>query len=327
MMINAGTAMNTIPLIFNERQINRTVIGGRQSPADVTMDIAVILLNSSGSHFSTQTLELLVKCGFASIISVEPDSGNFNLEEISRRFPSVKFIIPLEKVTDGDMINIGMGEVSSPYVLVLRDTLYLGAGILQPRLAEHLTSQGKYCIVPRMLSGSKQAVPVQFIPQAEHGHLRTEASAVVTDAMHTLYPFDYIGLYSRLKFIQLGGFDYTILSPYYQNLDLAVRSWLWGEETCLSTTFLLSYSGEPPIEDTTADLSYLRFYLKNLMPRFRTDRGVISDMSFFSFLAHSSCGLFEAQRQFRDAQRWVNVNRLRFRTDIQHLIENWGTDK
>jgi len=319
--------MNTIPLIFNERQINRTVIGGRSKPSDVTMDVSVILLNSSGSHFRTQTLETLVKCGFASIISVEPDSGNFNIEEISRRMPSVKFIIPLEKVTDGDMINIGMSEAQSSYVLVLRDSLYIPPGILQPRLVEHLTAGRQYCVVPRLLDNAKNALPVQFSPSALRGHLEILQSSVVTDGMHTLYPFDYIGLYNRMKFIQLGGFDYTIESAYYQNLDLALRAWLWGDETSLSTMFLLSYSESVPIEDTTADLTYLHFYLKNLLPRMRLDHGTIPDASFIPFLFHSSCGFFETLRQFKDAQRWVHTNKFRFQTDIQHLIENWVIEK
>jgi len=326
-MKSAGSAMNTIPLIFNERQINRTIIGGRVKPADAVMDVSVILLNSNGSHFSLQILETLLKCGFSAVISIEPDSGNFNIEEISRRMPSVKFIIPLEKVTDGDMINIGMSEVNSSYVLVLRDSLHIPAGVLQPRLAEHLTANGNYCIVPRLLDSSKNALPVQFTPSAQHGHFTIVQSAVVTDGMKTLYPFDYVGLYNRMKFIQLGGFDYTITSPYYQNLDLALRSWLWGEETTLSTTFLFSFIESVPIEDTTADLTYLHFYLKNLLPRVRFDHGIIPDASFFTFLVHSSCGFFESRRQFKDAQQWVITNKFRFHTDIQHLIENWVIEK
>jgi hypothetical protein len=327
MMKNAGNVMNTIPLIFNEKQINRTVIGGRIPSSDVTMDVSVILINSSGSHFRTQTLETLSKCGFASIVSMEPDFGNFNIEEVSRRLPAVKFIIPLEKATDGDMINIGMSEVKSSYVLVLRDSLYISSGILQPRLAERLTAGNSYCIVPRLLDSSKNSLPVQFSPAAHRGHLTIVPSTVITDGVHTLYPFDFVGLYNRLKFIQLGGFDYTITSPYYQNLDLALRSWLWGETTTLSTTFLFSYNAGVPVEDTTADLTYLHFYLKNLLPRLRFDHGVITNTSFITFLAHSSCGFFEAHRQFRDAQHWVNTNKFRFRTDIQHLIENWMAEK
>ena len=79
--------MNTIPLIFNERQIDRTVLGGSRINANAKMNISVIMLNSSGSQFRIQTIEKLLNCGFKSIVSFEPDSDNFNIEDISHRFP------------------------------------------------------------------------------------------------------------------------------------------------------------------------------------------------------------------------------------------------
>ena len=107
--------MNTIPLIFNEQQINRTVIGGR-APSEKKMDVSAVLLNSNASRFHAQTLETLSKCGFASVVSIEPNSGSCNIEELSRRIPSVQFVVPLEAVTDGDMINIGIGEGTMVYL-------------------------------------------------------------------------------------------------------------------------------------------------------------------------------------------------------------------
>ena len=56
--------MNTIPTIFNQRSINRTVLGGRQRPAQVKMNVSVILINSQGSHLRLKNLEMLDRCGF-----------------------------------------------------------------------------------------------------------------------------------------------------------------------------------------------------------------------------------------------------------------------
>lgn len=319
--------MNTIPTIFNERQISTTILGGKVSPENIKMNVAVILLNGNGSHFRVQMLENLVNSGFASVVSIEPNPGNVNIEENSRRFPSVKFIVPLEQVTEGEMINIGMSEVNAAYVLVLRDTLSVPHGILSPNFAEKLIKDENYCIVPRLMNAEKQSVAMRSTPFAEKGRLRMEMSSVVSTDTPTVYPFDYIALYNRQKFIQLGGFDYTILSPYYQNIDLGLRSWLWGEKTLISPAFQLSYAENVPIETTTADISYLHFYLKNMLPVFKLDHGVIPNFSFFSFLNNSSCGFFEARRIFKDAINWTHINRYRFKTDIQHLIENWNNEK
>lgn len=111
--------MNTIPLIFNERQINRTVMGGSERPAVQKLDAALVLLNSNCSQFRLPLLENIAKCGFKEIVSIESNPDSYNLVEYSRRFPFIKFIVPHEKASTGELINIGMSEVSSDFVLVI----------------------------------------------------------------------------------------------------------------------------------------------------------------------------------------------------------------
>ena len=316
--------MNTIPLIFNQRQINRTVLGGKERMPVVSLNIAVLLLNTEGSHYRIQTLENLAKCGFSAIVSFERTSENYNLEDISHRFPFVKFIVPLEPVTDGDLINIGMSEVDADYVLVMRDTVSFAPDALTARLAEKLLSERNYCVVPRLICPSAPNFPIVFTPSVNESMLDVETESTISDGRPTLYPFDYIGLYNRQTFMQLGGYDYTIASSYWQNLDLSFRAWLWGEKITISTVFNLSYQDEPPSEDTTANLSSSRFYLKNLLPEFVEDHGVITRSSFWVYLRRSGCGFFETLRQFNDARFWVEKNKYRFRCDAAYIVENWG---
>lgn len=317
--------MNTIPLIFNQRQINRTVLGGKEAMPSVQMNVSVILLNHEGSHYRIQNLETLLKCGFASIVSFEMNPDNYNIEDFVQRFPSVKFIVPLEDVTDGDLINIGMSEVESDYVLVLRDTLSITPDLLTPRLADRLIEKNQFCCVPHLFSYSSPAFPNVFIPSVRNNVLDINSDSVISDGAKTLYPLDFIGLYNRQKFIQLGGFDYTILSPYWQNLDLSFRAWLWGERITLSTAFNISYAENPPADDIAANRYSSRFYLKNLLPHFYADHGKIPASSFFVYLPRSSCGLFEALHQFKDARFWVEQNKYRFRYDAAYLVENWSS--
>ena len=46
--------MNGIPLTFDERQLNRTVVGGSVNNSPEALNTSVILLNTSGSHFKVQ---------------------------------------------------------------------------------------------------------------------------------------------------------------------------------------------------------------------------------------------------------------------------------
>ncbi|MCR5612106.1 hypothetical protein [Treponema sp.] len=319
--------MNSIPLIFNERQINRTVLGGTKGSVKGKMPVSVILLNSGGNHLRIQNLENLQNCGFEDIISMETNSENYNLEDFVNKFPSAKFIIPQEKVTAGDLINIGMAECESEYVLVLRDTLQISSFVVLPNAAQKLAEKQNYCYVPRLVIDKNQPLSTNFIPFVQKGVFKVESTLNASDSIPTLYPLDFIGMYNRKKFIQLGGFDYTIESPYWQNLDLAFRAWLWGEKILSTTSFQLSYLENGPVEDTTSNLSQFRFYLKNLAPVFRLDHGEIPKTAFLRTMFRSACGFVETLNQFSDAREWVLTNQYRFKTDAAGLISGWGVEK
>lgn len=316
--------MNTIPITFDEHQINRTVIGGKKNDSANALNISVILLNSRGTQFKQNVFENLLACNFDSIVSVEHDAKNFSIDDMASKFPEIKFIVPLEKTTDGELINIAMSEVSSEFVLVLRDSLYIPSGIILPHLAERLTKENIFCLVPRLVDSSKSGLLCQFTPGAEKTRFVIDSSSVITDGAKTLYPYDNIAIYNRQKFISLGGFDWTIKSSYWQTLDLALRSWLWGEQTKLTSILQFAYQDELPIEDKTINLDYLRYYLKNELPKLKMETGIIKSSSFFVFYGRSSCGYIEARRQFKEARNWVSKNKYRFKMDLQTFIETWN---
>lgn len=322
----AGNAMNTIPSTFNHNQVSTTIIGGLLNPNPTALNISVILLNSGNSHLRQQIFENLIICNFSSIISVERNTKNVGIDELSKKYPFVKFILPQEPATDGEIINIAMSEISSDYVLVIRDNVYIPSGIILSHLAERLTKSNIYCVVPRLTDKNKNSLACSYAPSAEHSKFVVYSSTLATDSSSTLYPFDYIALYNRKKFIQLEGFDSSITSPYWQNLDLSLRAWLWGEEIKLTTLLQFSYIDEPEIEDKTYNLDYLKFYLKNQLPKYKNDRAVLKKSHFLIFLFNSSCGFFEAKRQFKTAQKWVEKNKYRFKCDLQTLISNWRSN-
>lgn len=321
--------MNTIPSTFNEHLTNCTIQSGNEMQNKVPGNsfgngISVILLNRGNSHLRLQNLEVLTSSVFSSIISVETDNSNYSLSDFTQKFPEVKFIIPHEKTNDGDLLNLAMGESTGKYVLVIRDSLNITPAMLTESYAKKILSSDRFCIVPRLASSNGEALPINFTPKIVKNNLRIESSLSVNDGIKTLYPFDYIGIYNREKFIQLGGFDYTIDNPYWQNLDLSFRAWLWGEQISISTVMKLNYSEDNPIEDSTPDLYQLRFFLKNMAVRYRLDHGEIPARYFWTFLFTSACGLSESVNQFAACRRWVKQNKYRFKKDALSLIANWS---
>ncbi|MBQ0051071.1 MAG: hypothetical protein KBT11_03285 [Treponema sp.] len=316
--------MSTIPLIFNQHQIDMVSLGGKEAVPGCRVNAAAILINKSWSQNRSRMIENLARCGFREIVSIETDPENYNMDDFSKRYAFVKFIIPLEQTSDGELINMAVGEIKSEYFLVLRDSLDFQNDVISSTLCQNLIEMNRYCIAPRLLERGGIAFPVLFSPSIHKGSLKLQSTATVSDGLPDLIPFDYIGLYNRKKFIDLGGFDYTIVKPYWQNLDLAFRAWLWGEEIVFSTAFSLCYNEAFPSMDSTAGLSSNRFYLKNLVPRYNEDHGFIPRLSFFVFLKSSSCGFFEAKAQFKEAQEWVENNKYCFRRDAVNLVENWS---
>ena len=318
--------MNTTPSIFNEKQLNCVILGGRHPDQEPLLKVCAILLNSGNRHMRQQNLQNLTACRFEKIISIENDSKNYNLEDFAQEFPHVKFIIPLDAANDGDLVNLAVSEVSSEHFVVLRDTLNITPSILSATLSEKLSSQKVFCIVPRVFSRTGQAIPVLFAPSAKRAKLKIDSSAKVLDGLPTLYPFNFLGYYDTKKFKELGGFDGKIKTPYWQNLDLAFRAWLWGERIQLSTAFTMTFADEIAAADSTPDLSQLRFFLKNMAPVYKNERAEIPFSKFWGYSLHSSCGFIESLRHFKAVRAWVKENRCRYKMDAYKLISEWGRE-
>ncbi|MBR5095747.1 MAG: hypothetical protein IK094_01410 [Treponema sp.] len=318
--------MNGTPSIFNEKQLNCVILGGRHPDQEPLLKVCAILLNSGNAHMRAQNLQSLTACGFEKIISIENDSKNYNIEDLSQRFPHVKFIICLDKANDGDLVNLAVSEVDSSHFLVLRDTLNITPSLLTSSLSEKLSGLGVFCVVPRVFSRAGQAIPVVFSPSAKKAVLKIDSSAQAMDGRATLYPFNLLGLYDTKKFKELGGFDGQINNPYWQNLDLSFRAWLWGERIQLSTALTMTFSDEIVALDSTPDLSQLRFFLKNMAPLYKNERAEIPFSKFWGYNWRSSCVLCESFRQFAAARAWVRKNRCRYKMDAFKLISEWGTE-
>ena len=201
--------------------------------------------------------------------------------------------------------------------------LKITKNILSKSTFEQITSDPILCTAPYLQSNSLIYLPVRMVPTVQKSSLTIFPEALLSSFSYTAYPFDFIGLYNREKYMQLGGFDYTITNPYWQNLDFSLRGWLWGEKICISSSIKLMYDEEIPLEDTTVDYMQLRFYLKNTAPIFINDHAYIPISRIFNYIHNASTNLFSAITDFKDARKWVEKNKYRFKMDMPHLVDNW----
>ncbi|PKL08638.1 MAG: hypothetical protein CVV51_07985, partial [Spirochaetae bacterium HGW-Spirochaetae-7] len=179
------------------------------------------------------------------------------------------------------------------------------------------------CLVPMLSDVSGSLVPSMSHPAQSGKALKVVQLPPRKDGEKSLYPFDACGIYSREKFSQLGGFDWTIGNPYWQKLDFGMRSWLWGETIRYAQALKLNYDGQSPSLDTTPDGDYGRFWLKNLAPVNSGDSAVLPRSRLLSYMARSRKGPKAAFDEFKAARDWVEACAYRFKGDASRLADLW----
>lgn len=330
--------MSTIPITFNranETLPAYTVIGGREN-LDTT-GLSVVLLNRGGRYARRSLFGDLKKIGFDSVVSVEPAPAHYDIDELSSRFPFVRFVLLQGALSLGEQINLAASELDSPLFFVLWNDLRLLTGGTARRMADRLTrtaedigsdtEKSKYkrlCTVPVMQNSRFETLPTLMIPALHRKKVRTLSLRIIQEGLPGLYPFDGVGIYDRERFIRLGGYDGTFKSNYWQLMDFGFRASLWGEEISATQSLKLMYESAVSVEDYSDGKDVSRFYLKNLAPVFRNDYASLPLSRFPGYLLQTSCGILSAWENFSDCRRWVTTNRYRWRCDLRTVTNRWG---
>jgi hypothetical protein len=296
-----------------------------------------VLLNRGGRYPRRTLFQELEKIGFDYVLSIECSRERYDVEELSVRFPFVRYILLSEDISPGEQINLAVSELSGPLFFVLWNDLRIMSGGGASRMAERLylsqeerqKNEGKdspfkrLCTVPVIQNVRCETLPTLSAPAVNRNLVKTLSFAPHREGLPSLYPFDGVGIYDRDRFIRLGGFDSTLKNPHWQLMDFGFRSCLWGEEISVTQLVKLSYDGETPGADTTPDASYRRFYLKKLGPVFRGDYAHLPLRRFPGYLIQTGGDPVSAWEEFASARRWVKTNRYRFRSDARAVTDLW----
>jgi hypothetical protein len=331
--------MSTIPTTFNATLPSYTAVGGSERYA--TTGLSAVILNRRGRCPRRTFFQELEKTGFDYVLSIESAPERYDVEELSGRFPFARFILPRREITLGEQINLAASELDSPLFFVLWNDLKIITGGTAARMAERLSAQGaesaegetdseekkspfkRLCTVPVIQNTRFETLPTLIAPAVFRKKIRTIPFEPYREGSLSLYPFDGVGIYDRERFIRLGGFDGTLKNTHWQFMDFGFRAYLWGEEIRLTQQTKLSYDGDMPPEDNTAEASYRRFYLKNLAPVFRGDYAHLPLRRFPAYLFQSGGDPFAAWEDFSESRRWVKTNRYRWRCDARSVTERW----
>jgi len=326
--VNAAT--NTIPLTssvgWKGTLPSYTAVGGSERAAST--GLSLVLLNREGRYPRRTLFQELERTGFDYIISVEGDQERYDIEELSGRFPFVRFVLVKDKITVGEWINLAAAELSSPYFFVLWNDHSFFNGINAARMVEFFGGK-RLCTAPVVQNSRFEALHTLITPvfykdnKKSRETIKILPEVPVRENQSTLFPHDWLGLYDRDRFLGLGGFDKDIVHPHWQLMDFGFRSSLWGEEIRSTQIIRLIHDGTAPPADSTAEQSYRLFYLKNLAPEWRGDHAHLPLRCFPRYLAGKGWDIPGAWAEFSRERSWVLKNRNRFCRDARGVTDLW----
>jgi hypothetical protein len=300
-----------------------TIVGGSrvQQSGPGVRGLSLLILDRGSRTMRAEIFSRLDGAGFDEVIAVVGPAPHYDVEQMAARYSGCRFVLLASDKTPGEQVNIGMHEATHPLVLVMwsdQEAQRISDGMLQ-RMEE-----GKsVCSVPSIRGDRGSFIPSVTAP-AFHGNLfRTVPGQPGKHVTRSLYPFDFVALYQREAFRNLGGYDPRITNPYWQKLDFGLRVYLWGDQISVAPDMRVDAGRPIPQENTTPDESYSRFHLKNLAVRFAGDSARLPTRRLLAFALRSGLGPVKAFSVFREIQAWVRRNRYRFVQDARRVTELW----
>jgi hypothetical protein len=321
--------MNTIPTTFKKLRVPYTIVGGekidkrRRKP----VDLSLIVLTRNVSVYKPDYIAQLDKCGIPEVIFIEGPAPSYNVDSLCARFPKIRFLLFHEDTSPGERINIGVEESHGRCVLVIWDDIKIVQPLVSGRLVERILENDILCTVPLLQNQKRETIPSIQVPAYFRKRLKMIQLQPGEENMDTLFPFDYIGIYRKERFVRTGGYDFTIRKSYWQKMDFGFRSYMWDERIQCNPGLRLQYVQDPPAEDETPEEGYRRFFLKNLAVRFAGDSGNLPKTKFLPYFFKSGTGFVDALKEFREVREWVGLNRYRFRQDARSVTELWELDE
>ncbi len=98
----------------------------------------------------------------------------------------------------------------------------------------------------------EEMIPSIFLPSIdEQQKFKVILVNSEKDYEKTLITMDYCGLYSKEKFLQLGGFDGRIQNEYFQRIDFGLRAIYFGEHIYIYRKLRIQYTALNSPENLT----------------------------------------------------------------------------
>ena len=169
---------------------------------------------------------LLLDDVFEIIVAVE--SGKVDISMVSAAYPDSTVIEFFEKPSKAETIDVACRIMLSPFFMFV-DMSVLPLCVDFSRLLPIFSSyKNPLVVTPVFVMNDRAYYPNIRIPDVKYMSIICEQLHPFYRLQDTFYPISFIGVYDRLKYMRIGGFDLTIDDDYYQLLEFASRVWFSG---------------------------------------------------------------------------------------------------
>ena len=304
-----------------------TVVGGKGGDRGLKRPrlLSCVVLHRGGRYQRADLISHLRENGLDEILSVENARPQYDVEQLSEQFPQAQFLLMHQDMTPGEQINVAMQEAKSRYVYIIWNDMQISP--IPPKFRSRLEREEVFCYVPFMRNERGEPVPNVIAPAFYRGLLRVVPQSAGPDLSRTLYPFDYVGVYHRERFIQLHGYDESIRNPYWQKLDFGFRAYMWGEAVFCAPSLRTQHMSHLDPDDTTPNDDYRRFDIKKMADSYQGDHPALHFRRFpeYNFLTRG--GLISSYKHYREIRRWIRKNRFRFRQNARSVTDLWEFER
>ncbi len=247
----------------------------------------------------------------------------FNTHALFREDIVLREIWTEEALSEGTLVNIAIQESKSPFVLIIWSDMILQAQDISHHLFLRLEERDNLCTTPQLFNESQTPLPSLTVPVFPPNDIFRVLRTFGTeqDDRNNFMSVDYCGVYNRSRFVNLGGYDDTIISPYWQKVEFGLRAAMWGERIVLNSALRMRYVEEPPADDESTTASGTLFALKTLGVRIGRRGAYLSWRRYFWVFGQKN-----AKEIFSEIRDWVYENRFRFKYDAEYVVDHWQTE-
>ena len=232
-----------------------------------------------------------------------------NLKKISnidsdRKMQEIKKNINQELSKDisiGEKINIAIKEACSDYVFVVWSDMILNP--ISLKLISKIEEDNNLCTIPTIRNHKSQMVQNIVLPKEEKKSLKIVNRVPTYYRTRSLFPLDYIGIYNKSKFLEIGGYDSEIKNSVWQKMDFGYRVYTLGHEIINNLALQIGIDKNTLIpedfivnEENSPD--YKRFYLKNMLFEIKDQETILSNLKIIEYLKTKKKFSIDAVKEF-----------------------------